>query len=1362
MEATDDTKLSVPRFEDKDGQSFHLWKLRVEAVLEMKDCLALVQGEEQVPEDPVELVNFNRKKGKARSIIINALGDRPLKAVQKHSANPLQMWEKLTERYAGQTTSNKLMTLNETFSKILHPGDSIQDHIGDLEVCFTKLANAGQQFNELLQVSILLNSIRDCVEYEPTVAAIRTMDEDKATWDIVTARLIDEYKDRKNNGPHLEDSRLAYMRAGRESASGVSRSTRYRPYKQQQSRKPGRGYNGDHGQHSRIVGSRNERTKNTSSIQENNAKKPKPRLAMARVQDNDTVWDGNTVRFMIDSGATHHMCNDRRFFPTLSGCSVKSVTLGDASKVSAGEVGAVDIELKTSDGKWYWVRLTNVLYVPSLESNLISVACLDSKEISAWFHNGKCKLIDAQSSQEMCEATREDDSLYWVTARVHHSSGPDIGSSVAKSATAVPASGINFTNDKVRELWHKRMGHISDETVDKMLRNNSKYNIDCAAGPDHINCHTCVEQKATKGTHDSKLVQNEDKPGDVLFVDLCGPMPVPTWSNKRYAMVIVDGCTRYSWVFLLRQKSDAYAAFENFICDFKTQHGIAPRRFHSDNGVEFTSKKLRELLTAHGVRHTFTAAYTPQSNGMVERMNRTMMERVRTLLQTAKLEQKFWGEAVHQAIFLINRTPRKQLDYKTPFELFYKKTPDLSKVKTFGCLAYTTVPDQLRRKLDPKARQHIFLGFSKGLYKVFNLESKIVFGCRHVICDENTFPGFGPVDNGEHASTVEFNVDSIDENDRVAQTGEVEPETDVTTVAHEGEQGSSSQRPQLPVHRPFSDTEFEQLTYYPAPAPAPRRSARLQNRAAANTAAANPDVYTFAEAMKSEHAAEFKTAMLKEFTALKERDTWCLSPRSDVKTVLPSKWILQIKRNQDGSVARYKARLVILGNMQPTEDLDSTFAPVIDFTTVRTNLSVAVRRKEHVEHVDVPNAFVNGDLPENEQVGMLQPKLFEDPTYPQYILKILKSIYGLRQAPRVWHKNLRGTFLKLGLTPMQYAESGFYGILDNEHVRVLVYVDDILIMSRSRKAIQAVKNCLKENYGLTELGDISTFLGVNVRRGDGFFTLDQEFYIDKTIKLAGMNDCKPARTPMDPGLYGELTETRTRTDAEDAEMKGVPYCQILGKLLYVSTKTRPDICFAVGILSRHMHAPRPVHWNALKRVLRYLSGTRSYGLVIRPTDMIVRAHADADWAGGTDRKSISGFFVSLGGVPVMWRSGKQTCTALSSTEAEYVSLSTCAREVHWLLKLCAELGIHQTEAVSIFQDNSGSCSWANDSANFGRTKHIDVRLHFVRDLVQNGKIEIKQVPTDKMLADMLTKPLFGPAFVRGISTLSIQDVRTLH
>ena len=206
--------------------------------------------------------------------------------------------------------------------------------------------------------------------------------------------------------------------------------------------------------------------------------------------------------------------------------------------------------------------------------------------------------------------------------------------------------------------------------------------------------------------------------------------------------------------------------------------------------------------------------------------------------------------------------------------------------------------------------------------------------------------------------------------------------------------------------------------------------------------------------------------------------------------------------------------------MQPTEDLDSTFVPVIDFTTVLNNLSVTVRRKEDVEHVDAPNAFVNGDLTEDVQVGMLQPKFFEDLIYPQYILKILKSIYGIRKAHRVWHKHLRGIFLKLCLTPMQYAESGFYGILDREHIRVLVYVDNILIMPRSCKAIQAVKNNLMEHYGLTELGDISKFLGVNVRRGDWLFTLNQEFYIDKTITLAGMNDCKPASNPMDTGLYG--------------------------------------------------------------------------------------------------------------------------------------------------------------------------------------------------------------------------------------------------
>ena len=253
-----------------------------------------------------------------------------------------------------------------------------------------------------------------------------------------------------------------------------------------------------------------------------------------------------------------------------------------------------------------------------------------------------------------------------------------------------------------------------------------------------------------------------------------------------------------------------------------------------------------------------------------------------------------------------------------------------------------------------------------------------------------------------------------------------------------------------------------------------------------------------------------------------------------------------------------------------------------------------------------------------------------------------------------------------------------------------------------------------------------------------------------------MQDAKAAATPMDPGSYAALTVQRPRTDAETAAMAHVPYRKLIGMLLYLSTHTRPDIAFATAILARHMSAPRPVHWNAAKRVLRYLRGTKDFALHLRPDDLRITAFADADWAGGSDRRSVTGNLIALGGAPVLWRSCKQPCTALSTTEAEYVSLSTIARDVYWLRRLCRELGFGLEGASPVYEDNTGAIAWASDIANFRRNKHIDLRVHYVRELVDDGDTERRHIPTQEQRSDTLTKPHFGPAFVRGRDILCVR------
>jgi histone deacetylase 1/2 len=486
----------------------------------------------------------------------------------------------------------------------------------------------------------------------------------------------------------------------------------------------------------------------------------------------------------------------------------------------------------------------------------------------------------------------------------------------------------------------------------------------------------------------------------------------------------------------------------------------------------------------------------------------------------------------------------------------------------------------------------------------------------------------------------------------------------------------------------------------------------------------------------------WRAAMEQEFDALQKNGTWRLVPPVSGVNVIDSKWVFKVKKHADGSIERYKARLVAKGFKQRYGlDYEDTFSPVVKPTTIRLLLSLAVTRGWSLRQLDVQNAFLHGLL--EEEVYMRQPPGFVDPSLPQHLCRLEKALYGLKQTPRVWHARLGSVLRAHGFVASTADTSLFLLRRPEVTMYLLVYVDDIILISSSDAAADRLVSNLSGDFAVKDLGALHYFLGLEVARSSAGLTLTQQKYSMDLLRRAGMLQCKHALTPM---------SASDRLSAFDGDPlspdDATEYRSLVGGLQYL-TITRPDISFAVNRVCQYLHAPRTPHWSAVKRILRYIRLTASYGLLLQPAQSCcLSAFSDADWAGNPDdRRSTGGYAVFFGSNLIAWNARKQATVSRSSTEAEYKAVANATAEIIWVQSLVRELGIPQARPPVLWCDNIGATYLSSNPVFHARTKHIEVDYHFVRERVAQKLLCIKFISSKDQLADIFTKPLPQPQFV---------------
>jgi hypothetical protein len=458
------------------------------------------------------------------------------------------------------------------------------------------------------------------------------------------------------------------------------------------------------------------------------------------------------------------------------------------------------------------------------------------------------------------------------------------------------------------------------------------------------------------------------------------------------------------------------------------------------------------------------------------------------------------------------------------------------------------------------------------------------------------------------------------------------------------------------------------------------------------------------------------------------------------------KWIFKKKEGIPGvEDARFKARLVAKGYSQREGmDFNEVFSPVVRHSSIRVLLAMVALYDLELEQLDVKTAFLHGEL--EETIYMHQPDGFIVEGKEDHVCQLRRSLYGLKQSPRQWYKRFDSFMIRHGYTRSSYDSCVYYRQLaDGSFVYLLLYVDDMLIAAKSMLEIKRLKSLLGDEFEMKDLGAAKKILGMEIHRDRkaGKLYLSQKKYIEKVLERFGMHNSKPVSTPL--GAHFRLSAALApQSEEEEQFMSRVPYSSAVGSIMYAMVCTRPDISQAVSVVSRYMANPGKVHWQAVKWILRYLRGTTNVGLVYdRGSDInsSVIGYVDSDYAGDLDkRRSLTGFVFTLSGCAISWKATLQSTVALSTTEAEYMAAAEAVKEAIWLRGLVSDLGLQQDDTV-VFCDSQSAIHLTKNQMYHERTKHIDVRYHFLREVVTQGDITVKKIATAENPADMLTKPL---------------------
>lgn len=1061
------------------------------------------------------------------------------------------------------------------------------------------------------------------------------------------------------------------------------------------------------------------------------------------------VDDSSLFTFIVDSGATEHMIYDESLAVNVKYLEKEVTVAGGKSLISIG-YGDVHVFVKDHRGREVPVVITDVLIIPTLGVNLISVAKLYERKVRVSF-DLDCPYISGPNDSRVLLEYRG--GLYrWVVK-------PDLDAIAQPSAFTAISSDVAH-----RRLLHRIVSHkvLSEDLSVK----NVPWNHEAKK------CDVCELSKHKQISFPKESDWDPDlKSFQTVLVDYVGPVEVPSLSDARYAVTFVDKRTGWMYAEVVEDKSTFPSVVRNYVADVKALgHHVenfissdpsSPLsiwdskdriEIRTDRGGEFISEDLLTYCRNKGIRHTFTGPYAPQQLGLAERRNGVLFSMVRSALFESGLPKDFWGEALNTSVYVANRLPIA--DGISPFEAVYGRRPNLDHLRIFGCKAFVHEQRFSVKRLDPRAWIGIHVGYDPynwRCYRIYDPTTATVRLTIHVTFDETSFPTpESLIADKEYEEYLDL--------ERDQDIARIPTRSSGTGPAPDTGLGGA---PAAPAPEPIAEPIVDQPQQPPLFYPLLDRNATLIDPVALFIGIepfqevpqwlqsyalmaipmdmfSNPKSYR--QAMASDQAPMWKAAMDKEIDSLNKNGTWVLKPLPKGESVIGSRWVYTMKKDKSGKSTVHKARFVAQGFTQRFgENVFDTYSPVMRMSSFRLVMAIVAILNLLCIAMDVNTAFLYAPI--NEVIFVEQPEGYRKtgPKGEKLVCQMKRSLYGLKQSPRNWNQVIDAWLTDYGLTassadPCVYFRRSTTGSL----MIVLLWVDDLIICGNDASEIDHFKTTISRRFDMKDMGELSSVLGLKVirNRSARILEINQEEYIDEVLHRFGMSECKPVGTPAE----GYLERCPNGEVSKD-------YMSLVGSLLYAAMVTRPDIAFAVQALGRHLQSSTDAHWTAGKRILRYLKGTKDIGLVYGDSSqgLTLRGYADADWAADKDtRRSVTGYLFELGGAAITWHTKLQPTVALSTSEAEFMSACAATQEAIHLRRLLGDLGFPQEKPTVILEDNMGCICMSENPVMHRRTKHIDIKFHFIREAVERGDVILTFTPTSTQVADLLTKPLPKP------------------